>query len=71
MTVLLQQEVDGRWVDLKEWSEDYTGSRVKMLEKGYYVPRGYRYRVVTTVWIWDADGNQLERVACDSPIKEL
>lgn len=69
MTVTLQQYVDYSWTDVKEWSEDYTGSGVKMLDNGYYVTSGYRYRVVTTVQIWDGD-EEIEKVSCDSPIKD-
>lgn len=70
ITIVLQQERNGSWTDIKEWSEDYAGSGIKMLEKGYYVSSGYRYRVITTVQIWDADGTLLEKVSCDSPVKE-
>lgn len=36
MTMTLQQYVDSGWVDIKEWSQDFTGSGVKMMDKGYY-----------------------------------
>lgn len=32
---------DRGWEHIKEWSEDFTGSGVKYLNKGYYVERGY------------------------------
>lgn len=70
ITMTLQQEKDGAWVDIKTWSEDSTGSSVRVIDKGYYVEKGYSYRVITIVQIWDTDGAQLEKVACDSPISE-
>lgn len=69
MTVILQKNENGRWTDIIKWSENYTGSGVKLMEKGYYVGSG-RYRVVTTVQIFDDDGTVLETVTCDSPIKD-
>lgn len=71
MTVVLQQFKNNQWTDIKEWSEDYSGSGARLLEKKYYVPSGYRYRVVTTVAILDSDGSELEIASCDSPIKEF
>lgn len=70
MTMTLQQFVDSEWVDIKEWSQDFTGSGVKMMDKGYYVKSGYRYRMTVTVEILDSDGSVLETEYCDSPIKE-
>ena len=70
MTMVLQQFKNQEWVDIKTWSGDFTGSGVKVLDKGYYVPSGYRYRLVVTVTIWDSKGNALEIASCDSPIQE-
>lgn len=71
ITMTLQrQNSKGEWQDVKEWSEDSTGSRVRVIDKGYYVEKGYRYRVLTMAQIWDTDGTELERVVCDSPISE-
>lgn len=70
MTMVLQQYTDSEWVDIKEWSQEYTGSGVKMIDKGYYVSGGYRYRMTVIVEILDSKGNVIETVSCDSPIKE-
>lgn len=70
ITMTLQQFKDGKWSSIKEWSEDYSGSGIKALDKGYYVASGYRYRVVTVVQIWGTDGKELEKASCDSPIYE-
>lgn len=70
MTMTLQQFSDSGWVDIKEWSQDFTGSGVKMMDKGYYVKSGYRYRMTVMVEILDSDGSVLETEFCDSPIKE-
>lgn len=68
--VVLQQFKDNRWNEYQSWSESYSDSGPKLLEKQYNVPKGYRYRVITTVVILDKNGGELERVACNSPIKE-
>ena len=70
MTMTLQQYVDLEWVDLKEWSQDFTGAGSKLMNKGYYVKSGYRYRMTVTAEILDSEGNVLESVSVDSPIKE-
>lgn len=69
ITITLQQQKDGRWTDIKEWSEDFTGTGVKYVNKGYYVERGYSYRLVTVVQIWDGD-TEIEKEFCDSPISD-
>lgn len=69
ITITLQQFVNARWVDVKEWSQDYSGSGVKYLNKGYYVPNG-RYRLATTVQIWDGN-REIENAYCLSPIQEF
>lgn len=68
-TMTLQRYADGQWSDVKEWSEDYPDSGVKMLNKGYYVTSGYRYRMITTVEI-KSGSTVVERESCDSPTKE-
>lgn len=70
MTMVLQQYEDTGWTDLKEWSQDFTGTGAKLMEKSYYVSAGYRYRMIATVEILDSAGEVLETVSCDSPIKE-
>lgn len=70
MTMLLQRYESTGWEDVKDWSQDFTGSGNKMMDKGYYVSSGYRYRMTVTVEILDSDGNVIESVSCDSPIKE-
>lgn len=70
MTMVLQRLEGTRWVDVKDWSESFSGSGVKVLDKGYYVSSGYSYRVSVTVNILDSNGNSIETVTCDSPIKE-
>lgn len=69
MTITLQRDDNG-WKDVQTWSEDFTGSGFKILDKGYYVSSGYRYRLVTVMQIFDDNGNVLETASCDSPIKE-
>lgn len=68
--IVLQQFKNNRWNDYQSWSESYSGSGVKLLNKKYYVPSGYRYRVVTTAVILSNNGGELERVSCDSPVQE-
>lgn len=70
MTMVLEQYTDSGWEPVKEWSEDFTGAGVKMMDKGYYVSSGYRYRMTVTAEIFDSRGNVIETVSCDSPIKE-
>lgn len=70
MTMTLQRYEDFDWVDVKEWSQDFTGAGGKMMNKGYYVTSGYRYRMTVTAEILDSDGSVLESVFVDSPIKE-
>lgn len=70
LTMTLQQFRSNAWYDIKTWTQEYTGSSVKMLEKGYYVDKGYRYRVVTSMEIFDSKGNVIEMASCDSPIQE-
>lgn len=72
ITITLQQFSDGRWTDIKEWSEDYTATDTgaHLFNKGYYVDSGYRYRLVTVVTITDADGTVIENEFCDSPVSE-
>lgn len=70
MTIVLQQFKNMEWVDVKEWSSDFNGSGVWMMEKGYYVSSGYQYQAVVTVEIFDNNGKILETIACESPIRE-
>lgn len=70
MTMVLQQYVDSEWVEIKDWSQDFTGAGGKMMNKGYYVKSGYRYRMTVTAEILDSDGTVIESVSVDSPIKE-
>lgn len=72
MTMTLQRFDDSelKWVDVKEWSGDFTKTGTKMLDKGYYVSQRGKYRVVTVAQIFDDDGTVLETISCDSPIKE-
>lgn len=69
LTVTLQRKEDSGWVDVMEWTKDYTDTGTKVLNKGYYVTRG-TYRLVTVAQIFDDDGTVLETISCDSPIKE-
>lgn len=70
MTMVLQRYGDSGWTDVEEWSQDFTGTGVKMMDKSCYVSAGYRYRMTATVEILDSAGKVLETVSCDSPIKE-
>lgn len=72
ITITLQKFSNSRWSDVKEWSEDFsaTDTGAHMLNKGYYVGSGYRYRVVAVVKITDTDGTVLENESCDSPVSE-
>lgn len=69
ITMTLQRFEDG-WVNIQEWSKDYSGSGAKLLNKGYYVASGYRYRLIAVAEILDEDGFVLERISCDSQIVE-
>lgn len=71
MTMVLQRYEDSGWVDIKDWSQDFTGSGTKMMDKGYYVSSGYRYRMTVTAEIFNSSGKVIESVSCDSPIKEF
>lgn len=70
ITLILQRFENGRWTDYKETSKDYTGDGVKMFQYGWDVPSGYRYRAHTIVEIKDANGDIVETIAADSPVKE-
>lgn len=71
ITITLQRFEDIKgWVDVQEWSKDYSGSGVKLLNKGYYVASGYRYRLIAVAEILDEDGAVLERISCDSQVVE-
>lgn len=68
--LVLQQFKNNSWNTYRSWSKDFSGSGAKLLNEKYYVPSGYRYRVVTTAVILNNNGGELERVSCDSPIQE-
>ena len=69
LTMTLQRKEDSGWVDVMEWTKDYTDTGTKVLNKGYYVTRG-TYRLVTVAQIFDEDGTVLETISCDSPTQE-
>lgn len=70
ITMTLQRFEEDGWIDIKEWSKNYSGTGAKLLSKGYYVETGYRYRLVTVASILDDDGVALEIISCDSLIVE-
>lgn len=69
LTMTLEQlDASDRWVAIKSWSTEFSGPEVVMLDKGYYVEKGFSYQVVTTVEI--RDGNKvIEKVSHYSPMK--
>lgn len=69
MTMVLQQYTNSRWESISEWSEDFSGSRIKMMQEVFKVSSGYRYRMTVTAEIFDSSGDVIETVTCDSPIK--
>lgn len=69
MTMVLQQYTNSRWESIAEWSKDFNGSGIKMMQEEYKVSSGYRYRMTVTAEIFDSSGDVIETVTCDSPIK--
>ena len=58
--VELQKKLGSVWTPIKTWSSsdwDYSS-----IEKYWYVETGYEYRVKTTHYSYDSNGNQLEKV---------
>lgn len=58
VVVRLQQETDTGWSTLKTWTDTGAGSAVA--SGSYAVARGYTYRTVSSVYVYDDNGNIIE-----------
>lgn len=56
--VRLQQETATGWSTLKTWTD--TGSGSAIASGSYAVARGYTYRTVSSVYVYDDNGNIIE-----------
>ena len=69
LTMTLEKLNDNdRWEEVTSWSTEFSGPEVVMLDRGYYVRKGYSYQVVTNVEIRDGS-KVIESVSIFSPIK--
>lgn len=68
LVVTLQRSKDGsRWSDVSEWKTGATtGKKRIVLEKSYYLTKGYSYRIVSTVTV--VAGSQIETADCVSNV---
>ena len=68
LEVVLQQYLNGRWIDIKSWNSISVGNYV-VLNKSYYVYSGYLYRTAATGYVY-IDGAMVEKTTCISEIVE-
>lgn len=57
----LMRYKDGKWVEYKEWSTTNYGSHASVITT-YYVPKGYRYKLICEMYVYDKSGEELEHV---------
>ena len=56
------------WEEVKNWVYSDDGPDIAV-QKHWYVNSGYDYQVQSFVSVYDADGNLIEAMAGDSPVK--
>lgn len=61
LTMELQQKIDGEWETIKSWSSSSTW--VASMEKDWYVVKGYDYQVLSTAYVYNANGIWQETVS--------
>ena len=68
LTLTLERSKDGsNWSEVKSWTSDPTSGRSRVvMEKSYYINKGYSYRVITTAEVEST--LYLETVECESNI---
>ena len=52
----LQRYVNGSWQDVKSFYES-SNSFYCLMSESYSVTKGYKYRISTTVWVYDKTGS--------------
>lgn len=61
LTMELQQKIDGEWETIKSWSSSSTW--VASMEKDWYVVKGYDYQLLSTAYVYNANGVWQETVS--------
>ncbi len=56
-TIRLQQYKNGSWTTIKTWNET-SSSRILNFSSTYYVPKGYYYRVQSTVTVYSGQKSE-------------
>lgn len=57
----LMRYKDGKWEEYREWTETEYGY-VATIALSYYVPSGYKYKLVGEIYAHDKSGRQLDHV---------
>lgn len=68
LEVVLQQYINGHWIDIKSWNNTSVGTTVDLL-KSYAVYSGYMYRTVATGYVY-IGGSMVEEATCTSNVVE-
>ena len=66
-TIRLQQYKNGSWTTIKTWNES-SGSRILNFSSTYYVPKGYYYRVQSTVTVYSGQKSESTTLTSSSQI---
>lgn len=59
MKTYLMQYQYGSWVTLKSWSLSKNTPFASIVES-YYVSKGYKYKVIVNVFVYDEDNNLID-----------
>ena len=70
ISMTLQRYEDTGWEDVKSWSVTDDGPDVDLIEH-WYVVSGYDYQVVSTVYVYNANGRIIEVTTEYSPVVEF
>lgn len=68
LEIILQQNLNGQWIDIKSWSATSAETDIS-LNKSYYVYSGYQYRSIATGYV-HIDGDMVEQSNCISNVVE-
>lgn len=68
LEIVLQQYLNGHWIDIKTWSSTETGNYSTLVEL-YYVYRGYQYRSIGIGYVY-INGDMVEQSSCISDVVE-
>jgi hypothetical protein len=63
----LQQYKNGEWVEIKTWERYNPYDGILILGESYYVAKGYEYRVVLDIEVFDKDGKSLDSTTAIIP----